>query len=303
MMPLAGIGGGMATVADRVQDLDPRSAMLAVALQLVTLGLRALAWRGVLAAAYPERRLPVFPLACAYTAGVALNAFLPARGGEAAKIALARAQIPGSSLPTIAGSLSVIMLLDALLSATLVAVLWASGLLPELPPLPSLPGGALVLLLLGAGVLSTVLLGLAARGLAAAFRRTLASAAHGLVILRAPGRLLRTVLPFHLAAWGARVGVVYFVLASFRIDAGLETAILLTVLSGAALPVPGGAGSQQVFATYALQGAISTAAAVSFSISMQLGVTLVNSAVGLVGAMLLFRTHRPLSALRAARER
>lgn len=303
MTPLAGIGGGMAAVADRVQDLDPRCALLAVALQLATLGLRALAWRGVLAAAYPEKRLPVFPLACAYTAGVALNAFLPARGGEAAKVALARTQIPGSSLPTIAGSLSVIMLLDALLSATLVAILWASGSLPQLPPLPSLPGGALVLLLLGAGVLSTVLLGLAARGLAAALRRTLASAAHGLVILRAPGRLLRTVLPFQLAAWGARVGVVYFVLASFRIDAGLEAAILLTVLSGAALPVPGGAGSQQVFATYALQGAISTAASVSFSISMQLGVTFVNSAVGLVGAMLLFRTHRPLAALRAAQQR
>ncbi|MGH3065251.1 MAG: lysylphosphatidylglycerol synthase domain-containing protein [Gaiellaceae bacterium] len=303
MMPLAGIGGGMAAVADRVQDLDPRAALLAVALQVVTLGLRALAWRGVLAAAYPERRLPVFPLACAYTAGVALNAFLPARGGEAAKVALARAQIPGSSLPTIAGSLAVIALLDAFLSAALVAALWAGGLLPELPPLPSVPGGALVLLLLGAGVLGTVLLGLAARGFAAALVRMLASAAHGLVILRAPSRLLRTVIPFQLAAWAARVGVAYFVLVSFRIDAGLETAILLTVLSGAALPVPGGAGSQQVFAAYALQGAISTAASVSFSISMQLGVTLVNTVVGLVGAMLLFRTHRPLAALRAARAR
>ena len=293
----------MAAVADRVQDLDPRYATLAVALQLVTLGLRALAWRGVLAAAYPETRLPVFPLACAYTAGVALNAFLPARGGEAAKVALARAQIPGSSVPTIAGSLSVILLLDAILGAALMAVLWASGLLPEPPPLPSVPRGAFVPLLVGVGVLVTVLLGFAARGLAAALRRTLTSATRGLVIVRSPATLLRTVLPFQLAAWAARVGVVYFVLASFRIDASLQAAILLTVLSGAAIPVPGGAGSQQVFATYALQGAISTAAAVSFSISMQLGVTLVNSVVGLLGAMLLLRTRRPLAALRTARER
>jgi hypothetical protein len=302
MTPLAGIGGGMAAVADRVPDLDPHYAMLAVALQLVALGLRALAWRGVLAAAYPEKQLPVFPLACAYTAGVALNAFLPARGGEAAKVALARAQIPGSSLPTVAGSLFVLVLLDALVGATLVAVLWASGSLPELPPLPSLPGGAPLVLLLGAAVLGTVLLALAARGLAAPLQRVLASAAHGLVIVRAPALLLRTVLPFQLAAWGARVGVVYFVLASFRIDAGLERAVLLTVLSSAALPVPGGAGSQQLFATYALQGAISTAAAVSFSISMQLGVTLVNGVVGLLAAMLLVRTRWPLAALRTARE-
>jgi len=89
----------------------------------------------------------------------------------------------------------------------------------------------------------------------------------------------------------------------FRIEAGVETAILLTVLSAAAIPVPGGAGSQQMFATYALQGAISTATAVSVSMSMQLGVTLVNTVVGLGGAMLLFRTHRPLAAFRAALER
>lgn len=285
-------------------DLDPRYAVLALALQLAHLGLRALAWRGVLAAAYPQARLPVFSVACAYTAGVALNAFLPARGGEAAKVALVRAQIPGSSVPTIAASLSVIVLLDAVLSGTLIVVFWATGVLPELPSLPSVPAGGLVPVLGAAGVVATIVLGLAARRFAAALRRLLASAGHGLAVLRAPGLCLRTVVPFHLAAWACRVGLVYFVLQSFRIEVGLETAALLTVLSGAAtaVPVPGGAGSQQLLATYALQGAISTAAAVSFSLSMQLGITTVNTAVGLVAAMLLFRTLRPVAAIRAARE-
>ena len=116
--------------------------------------------------------------------------------------------------------------------------------------------------------------------------------------MRSPWLYLRTVLPFQLAAWACRIGVVYFVLEAFRIEAGFATAALVVVLNGAAtaVPVPGGAGSQQVLATYALQGVISTAAAVSFSLSMQVGVTAVNTAVGLAAVMVLFRTLRPVAA-------
>ena len=52
-----------------------------------------------------------------------------------------------------------------------------------------------------------------------------------------------------------------------------------------------------MLATYALQGVISTAAAVSFSLSMQVGVTAVNTAVGLAAVMVLFR---PCGRSRAA---
>ena len=131
----------------------------------------------------------------------------------------------------------------------------------------------------------------------------LASAALGFAVLRTPTLYLRTVLPFQLAAWACRIGVVYLVLQAFRIDAGLETAALVVVFNGAAtaVPVPGGAGSQQVLATYALQGVISTAGAVSFSLGMQAGVTVTNTLVGLAATMILFRTLRPVAALRAAR--
>jgi uncharacterized membrane protein YbhN (UPF0104 family) len=292
----------MAAAAERVEELDGRFLALALALQLATLSFRALAWRNVLAAAYPRQRIPVFSIGCAYAAGVALNAFLPARGGEGAKIALARAQIPGSSVPTIAASLSVVLLLDAVLGASLVVVLWPTGVLPSLPAVPTVsvaPVAAAV------AVVLAITLGLLARHFAAASRRLLSAAARGLAILRCPWLYLRSVLPFQLASWACRIGVVYFVLEAFRIDAGLATAVLVVVLNGAstAVPVPGGAGSQQVLATYALQGVISTAAAVSFSLSMQVGVTVVNTAVGLTAAMLLFRTVRPVAAARAVHSR
>jgi hypothetical protein len=150
-----------------------------------------------------------------------------------------------------------------------------------------------------------LVLGLAVRRAGAAFRGFLSSAARGFVILRCPSLYARTVLPFQVGAWVCRIGVVWLVLAAFRIEAGFTTALLVLVLTGlsTAVPVPGGAGSQQILATYALQGVISSAAAVSFSVSMQVGVTAVNTAVGVAATMLLFRTMRPLAAARLARAR
>ena len=280
--------------------MDWRFLALALTLQLATLACRSLAWRNVLAAAYPQRRIPVFSLGCAYAAGIALNAYLPARGGEGAKVALARAQIPGSSVPTIAASLTVLLIVDAVFGASLIAALWATGVLPKLPSVP-VPGSAPV----AAAAVAIVVLSLIVRRYRAGVGRFLESAARGLAILRSPWLYVRSVLPFQLGAWACRIGVVYFVLQAFRIEAGLETALLVVVLNGlsTAVPVPGGAGSQQILATYALQGVISTAAAVSFSVSMQVGVTAVNTAVGLAATMLLFRTMRPIAAARSARAR
>jgi hypothetical protein len=289
----------MAAAAERVQELDGRFLAVALILQLATLGFRALAWRGVLAAAYPGTRIPVFSVGCAYAAGVALNAYLPARGGEGAKIALARVQIPGSSVATVAASLSVVLALDAVLGASLIGALWGMGLVPALPAVPSL---GLVPLVAGIAAASALAAALAARRFATTVRRMLASAARGLAILRTPWVYVGTVLPFQLAAWACRIGVVYLVLHAFRIDADLTSAVLVVVLSGVstAVPVPGGAGSQQILAAYALQGAISTAGAVSFSLGMQVGVTVINTTVGLAAVMLLFRTLRPIAAVRAA---
>ena len=92
-----------------------------------------------------------------------------------------------------------------------------------------------------------------------------------------------------LAKLARRIGVVFLVLAAFGIEASLSTAALVVVLNGAStlVPVPGGAGTQQVLAAYALQGAVSAATAVSFSLGMQVGVTIVNTTVGLLAATTL----------------
>jgi uncharacterized membrane protein YbhN (UPF0104 family) len=288
------------SASDRFGQLDGRLLVAALVFQLLTLVFRALAWHGVLVAAYPGKRVPVLPVAGAYAAGVALNAFTPARGGELAKVLIARARIPGSTVPTLAASLTVVLVADALIGGLLVCALWLAGVLPVLPSPPGLVAGEVV----GAAVVAV------GGGLAIAFRlrpepmrRLARRAAQGFSIVRQPGRYACTVLPFQIAAWWCRIGVVFLTLAAFGIRASLATAALVVVLNGAStlVPVPGGAGTQQVLATYALQGAVTTATAVSFSLGMQVGVTAVNVGVGILALMLLFRTVRPADAVRSAR--
>jgi hypothetical protein len=296
------LAGAIAVVVDRVQELDARFIVPALALQLAILGLRAVAWRNVLVAAH-RRPIPVFPVVCAYAAGAALNGFVPAKGGEAAKVALVRARIPGSSVPTIAGSLSVFCMLDALIAGSLIGALWATGAAPSLPlpPLPDLHELVLVVAaLVAAGAL---LLAVASTRCTLRVRSLLESVGAGLRIFRCPVRFVSAVLPFVLAGWLCRVGAVYLAMRAFQIDAGVESAALVAVLSGAsaAVPVPGGGGSQQVLATYALHGSVSTAGAMSFSFGMQVGVTALNTVAGIAAAMVMFRTLRPLAALRSAR--
>ena len=281
----------LAAAGERLAGLDGRFLLLALVLQLANLGFRAIVWRNVLAAAYPDIRVPLLPVAGAYAAGVALNAFVPARGGEAAKLALVRSRIPASGVVTIGSTLTVVLLLDAILGALLLGAFSAFGVMPV--ALPST--GATV----AVAVCATLVLGIVAYRFRA--RSFVASVAQGTAVLRTPGRYLRTVASFQLGAWACRIGVAFFVLSAFRIEAGIATAALLVVFNGlsTAVPVPGGVGTQQLLAAYALRGAAPLAGAVSFSVGMQVGVTVVNTIVGLTALMLMLRTFRPVAAVRS----
>jgi hypothetical protein len=292
------LGRGLDAVeaaGEQLAALDPRFLFVALVLQLGSLGFRAVIWRNVLAAAYPDRRVPLASVAGSYAVGVALNAFLPARGGEIAKLALVRSRIQGSTIPTIASTLSLVLLLDTVLGGVLLLILAALGTAP-IPPVPSvgiLPiaaGGAL----LGAGLLVY-------RFCPRPARSFFAHLAQGAAIMRTPGRYARTIAPFQLAAWTCRIGVSFFVLYAFGIHAGIASAAFLVVLNGLStvIPVPGGVGTQQVLAAYALRGFVPLAGAVSFSIGLQVGVTTVNTLVGLTAMMLMFRTFRPFGAVRS----
>jgi uncharacterized membrane protein YbhN (UPF0104 family) len=279
--------------AAQLADLDGRFLLPALLLQLTGLGLRAMVWRNVLCAAYPDRCVPVTSVTGSFLAGTALNAFLPAKGGEVAKLLLLRSRIHDSTLSTLAATLGVVTLLDGLLGGAMLAGLVVFGLAPV-----SLPSVGIAPVIAAFGLIGVAVVALHLRPRRA--RSLFAHLAQGAAILRTPHRSVHRVLPLQLAAWGCRVGVAFLVLSAFGIQAGLATAALVVVFNGlsTAVPVPGGVGTQQVLTAYALRGAVPLAGAVSFSVGMQVGVTVVNTLVGLTALMLMLRTFSPRAALR-----
>lgn len=295
----------LGAAAGRVAGLDGRFLVLALAFQLANLAFRSLLWRNVVAAAYPDRRVPFLGVAASYAAGVAANSFLPARGGEAIRIALLRTQVRGSSVATLAAAGSVVLALDATLAGLLLTGAWLTGAVPAFPSPPLLADHTGVKL-----VAAAVALGAAAllvRRLAPhaprRIRRLGGQLRQGVAILRDPRRYVRSVASLQLAAWAARIGVVFALLAAFGLPATVQLAVLVVVVGGVSTAVPatpGGVGTQQVMIVYLLHETASAANALAFSIGMQATITLVNTLVGVTAVMLIFRTVRPVAAVRQA---
>ena len=244
----------------------------------------------------------LLPIAAAYASGVALNAVAPARGGDAAKVALARAALPSSSVPTLAATISVLVMFDLVLATALVLVIAAAGLVPV--QLPSASTAAAHWPLIAAAGAGLAALGwVAARAAHRRLRTLWARLRQGGAILRTPARYLRRVALVQAAAWCCRVAVVLCLLAGFGLPASIPVAGMVMVMSGASTLIPlapGGAGAQQVMVAFALSQTASAAAVVSFSVGMQAGITAVNALLGLAAAMAVFRTVRPLAAVRGA---
>jgi uncharacterized membrane protein YbhN (UPF0104 family) len=296
----------LGSFAGHFEHVDVRFVALAFAFHVANHLLRSVAWRNVLAAAYPSTRVPLLDVTASYAVGVALNAVMPGRGGDAAKIALVRTRISGSHVATIASSMTVVVLFDLVAATVLVLGVALTGAIPFAPKVPfaTLPAAvahhAVVALVATVG---TVAVGtLLVRRLHGPLRRLWGDARQGGAILHTPARYGREVAAVQAGAWGCRIMVVYLLLQAFGLPASLPTAALVMVLCGASTIVPltpGGAGTQQVLVTYALGQAASAALVLSFSVGMQAGVTAVNGVLGLAAAMIAFRTLHPVAAVRS----
>jgi uncharacterized membrane protein YbhN (UPF0104 family) len=297
--------GALDTAVDSLASVDPRLILVALAFHLANFGVRSAAWRNVLRAAYPDRNVPLLTVAGAYAAGVAINSFTPARGGDVAKIALVRSRLARSSVATIASSMAVVSLLDGVVAAVAIVALAASGSLPSPPGVPHLPAltgmlGEHPLASAAVAGLAAVLALLCIRRFGPRIRRVWLDLRAGTAILATPRRYVTQVVSLQLTAWCCRIAAAYFLLGAFGVPAGLPSAVIVVVVGGLStlVPTPGGVGTQQLFLAYFLQTTASTATLVAFSLGMQATVTTVNVAIGLTATMLMLRTLRPVGALR-----
>lgn len=297
---------GVDAFLDQIGSVAFVPLALAIGCHLLKMACTSRAWRNVLAAAYPQERVPWISIYAAYLAGVGINAIVPARAGDAVRIVLAHRAIPGSTYTTVVSSTLVLSLFDLFAASALLTWALTTGELPGLDVLPRLRsfdfawlfGRPLLFELTVGGVLVALgVLGFWIAGHVADFRERVAQAFR---VLSPPTRYLRKVAVWQAADWGLRLMTIWFLLAAFHIPQTLENAALTQVSTSVAtlLPItPAGVGTEQAFLLYALSGVASASVLLAFSVGAKLTLTLTNVVAGFTAIVLTLRTVRFRKAL------
>ena len=259
---------------------------------------RAWAWRNVLQAAYPGKRIPYLGVAASYLAGAGINAILPAHAGDATKVFLVKRQIPESSYPAVTSSFLVQTVFDTTVGILVLLYAISQGLLPPLPKIPELPAFELSfwaenpkLFFIAVGV-TLLAIAIGIYYLAHHVRRFWARVRQGVVILAEPRRYLREVAAWQGVGWLCRFAAFWFFLEAFGIGGSIGSVMLVMSCQAIANVVPftpGGAGAQQALLVATLHGPTRTAV-LSFSVGTQIAMAAWSVVLGFLAMLLVFRT-------------
>jgi uncharacterized membrane protein YbhN (UPF0104 family) len=279
---------------------------VAVCLHLCKMLARTRGWRNILAAAYPQAVVRWRSVFGAYAAGAAVNAVLPARGGDVLKLYLVKQRIERASYPTLAATLAVDTLFDFFVSGALFVWALKTDVLPGLDVVGRLRSidwswadrdPRLAFAVLGAVLVALAAAWLLARRRIEGFAKQLRS---GGAILRQPAQYLRHVVAWQTLDWSCRLATIYFLLRAFHLPATLHTALLVQVTQSLSTLVPltpGGIGTEQGLIVYVFAGRAARAAVLSFSVGMKVALMAVNLVVGFSAIALMLRTLRWRRAL------
>jgi len=185
------------------------------------------AWRNIIQAAYPDRRVRWRQMFGSYVAGTGVNALIPARGGDVVRLFLAKRRVEGSTYTTLVSTSLLQTLFDMLVASCF--ILWAvtQHVLPGLdvlrsPSLPALdygwafrhPTAGLILfgllLLFGTALIAWV---------AERVEEFKAKVAQGFAAVRDRSYYLRRVVLWQVVDWSLRLATVFFFLRAFGIPA------------------------------------------------------------------------------------
>lgn len=282
---------------------------LSLGLQLA----RGHAWANALRATYPTSKVSELRVVAAFLVGAGMNGVLPARGGDALKIVLAKRSIPGSGYLAVISSFVVLAPFDTAAGVLVLLYAISQGLLPAVPRIEDLPAfdisfwaanpAAFVATVIGIVLAAILLYRLASRRI----EQARAELAHGVVILRSPRRYLREVVLWQGIGWGLRFASFWLFLDAFGIGGSTETVLLVMSVQSVSnfLPfTPGGAGAQQALLVASLPGPPRTLV-LAYSVGQQIIVAAFSLVVSVLALLVVFRTtgwRGLLSEGRAARE-
>jgi uncharacterized membrane protein YbhN (UPF0104 family) len=301
---------GIDAFFDQLAAVDPLPAVLAILAHLAKLTCTSMAWRNVLAAAYPDREVRRVPIIGAYLAGVGVNAIIPVRAGDAVRVVLAHRAIKESTYTTVVSSTLVLSIFDmAAASAVLVWAATTQDALPGLGELPELPSFDFAWLLdhplaaelLLAGLLvAGIVLGVWIHGHVLDFWDRVKQA---FAVVTTPLRYLRTVAFWQAGDWTFRLIAIWFLLDAFDIPQSIENVLLVQVSASIATLVPltpAGIGTEQAFLLYVFDGAVASSQLLAFSVGLKLMTVGTNVVAGFTSIGLTLRTLRYKSALAPA---
>jgi uncharacterized membrane protein YbhN (UPF0104 family) len=284
---------------DHLEDIGWGALGIGIVLHLLRLLCVSTAWRNIVQAAYPKTWVPRRSIVGAVFAGVGVNAIIPARGGDAVRVFLAKRSVPDSTYTTITSTLVLLSLFDFLVAGSLVLWAAASGLLPGQDVLgPSFDFGWVVrnpvTFLKAIGLVLVVVLAVVLwfAEQIGDFRRRIAQ---GFSILRDKQAYLRGVVVWQVADWLLRFSAVLFFLHAFGLPATLHNALLVQVSAALAslLPIsPSGIGTEQAFLLYLFGGRVGRTALVAFSVGMRLTLIVINTTLGFATLLVTLRTVR-----------
>jgi uncharacterized membrane protein YbhN (UPF0104 family) len=285
---------------------------IAVACHLSKLVVASRAWRNIVKAAYPTQRVRWRAMFAAYVAGTGVNAIIPARGGDAVKLFIAKRRIEGATYTTLIATILLQTLFDMALAGCFLVWALTQGVLPGLNVLPHLPsldyGWAFrhpkaglvlfVLLLLFGGLLAVWI---AER--VEDFQRRIAQ---GFSALRDRSYYVTRVVPWQLADWTLRLTAVFFFLRAFGIPGTVHNVLLVQVSQSLATIFPfspAGIGTEQALLLYIFRGVAARTSVLSFSVGLRITLIVVNATLGFSAILITLRTLRYREVVQADQQK
>jgi hypothetical protein len=269
-------------------DVTVLPFVLGLALSVLAGIVRVRAWYRAVVHACPGRRIRYRDVVVAHLGGAGLNGLVVAHAGDAVKLGLVKRRAPDTPFGLLVGTFAPPALVEAALTALLIAWSVSAGLLAP-PPLGRLPLPVIAAVAAAAAVL-LVVLARRAPGVVRDLRR-------GMAGVRDARLLLTGVAPWLVVARMVRLGAILCFMAAVGLPATLAGALLVMAIQGGI--GAGGAASTPVrAAVLAASLPIVAGQAVSMEtvvalVGTQFAVSLVNLTISFVVVALILGTASP----------
>jgi uncharacterized protein (TIRG00374 family) len=289
-------GPAWSAVADAFTAVQWEWVAAAVGLNLLSVLVRAVAWRTVIVQAFDPPHPSFLLVFSAFSVGLFANAVLPGRIGELARVAVLNRRMPQEGAwARLLGTVFAHRVFDLVAVIGLIAYVLATAHIPEWAVT-----GMIAIVVLGVALFTIAVLGAPnarMRGLEeglGAVRKVVRLARYGLGVMRRPHAAL-LACSFQILGWACQLFAVYTAMRAFGIHEAMPAAGLVLVLMNVAtiFPLwPGNVGLVQ--AAVAIPLASYYGVAKGTGIAFGFGLQAIEASVG-IGVGLIFLAREGLS--------